>query len=207
MNDLTLAVFPFSVVERLRSSHQLDYQNLWSYDYAFSDFMVVPYCLEQWANEGIRLDEKFVNHLWWLHANKKQGNHDFEKTRARKLVLDAFRAVYDMAAIGHLSGVQVLYRASDDSAGRDLRLMLDRGPTWVQLSVSVNQSADYSSVKRVRRLLRGCDDSEKEVFTLVAEPPDLDWCRQPWVPTKEWYASVPSLIENYVEPTPEIHLW
>lgn len=206
MNDLTLAVFPFSVVERLRASHTLEYRNLWDYDYAFAKLMVVPYCLRRWATEGVRLDAEFVEELWANHADKKAGNRDGELLRASKLVLDSFRAVYDMAAVSHTSDVQVLYRASDDAAGRDLQLMLDRGPTWVQLSVSNSYSVDYLSTKRVRRQLRGVDQSQ-EVFTLVAEHPHLDWQSQPYVPTKEWYASVPTLIENYVEPVPVELAW
>lgn len=201
MTDLTLAVFPFSVVERQRASHSLMYKNPWDYDYAFAKLMVVPYCLERWATEGVRLDAEFVEQLWADHADKRPGNKEGELLRASKLVLDSFRAVYDMAAISHLADVQVLYRARDDAAGRDLQLMLDRGPTWVQLSVSNSYSKDYLSTKRVRRQLRGADQSQ-EVFTLVAEHPYLDWQGQPYVPTREWYASVPDLIENYVEPEP-----
>lgn len=201
-DNIVIASFPFSVVDQLRRRITLEYRNNRDYDYAFANFAVVPYCLHYWATYGLRLDEEFVHDLWLVRASKRLGHESGEKHRARKLILDAFRAVYDMAAISQFSNVQVRYSAADDMAGRDLQLMIPGQPSWVQLFVDVTGRRQYLPIKLHRRQLRGV--ATIDVFHLAASVSDLaDDPYQPYVPSQQWYSQVVDKVVNYVD-EPEV---
>jgi hypothetical protein len=199
--NLVIASFPFSVVERLRRTHDLEYRNNREYDYAFSDFPVVPYCMQRWASEGLRLDDEFVGRLWMDHANRREGLPAVmgEFARARKLVLDAFRGVYDMASVAEFAEVQVKYSSDEDMDGRDLLLMAPSGPRWVQFTVSAS-GTDYMQLKQARRVRRNAVD--RDVTVLRAGPYQIDRSHQPYVPTIDWYSSVMTqLNEDWYRPS------
>jgi hypothetical protein len=186
--NLVIASFPYSVVERLRRTHKLEYRNNREYDYTFSDFPVVPYCMQQWATEGLRLDDRFVWQLWRNHANRRDpASKHGEFMRARKLVLDAFRGVYDMASVAEFANVQVKYGSDEDMNGRDLLLMAPSGARWVQFTVSAS-NIDYLPLKQVRRARRNA--ASRDVSVLRAGPDQIDRRHQPYVPTIDWYSGV-----------------
>jgi hypothetical protein len=197
VSNLVIASFPHVVVEQARQTNTLTYWNNYDYDYTFGKFAVIPYCLGRWVNEGLQLDEDFVHELWADHADKRPGHEEGEKGRARKLALDAFRAVYDMASISTYASVQVRYSATDDMAGRDMQLMIPDRPTWVQLFVNLS-GRNYQPVKRMRR--QGRNEGGEHAFDLCAGPNDVDYSHQPYVPVREWYASVVDRVVNYVDP-------
>lgn len=197
-DNLVIAVFPFPVVDEMRRKITFAYRNDRDYDYTFGKYPVVPHCLRHWASEGLRVDEDFVHDLWDWHADKRPGSESGEKQRARKLILDAYRAVYDMAAISQFSNVQVRYSAADDMAGRDLQLMIPGRPAWVQLYVDVWGTKQYVPIKRLRQQQRGAITGD--VYYLVANGPDLvDDPHQPYVPTPDWYSQVVDKVTNYVD--------
>jgi len=174
-----------AVVEQARNDHELSYQNWREFDYTFAAFSVIPFCLSHWAEHGIDVSKGFVYDIWKHQAERKgEMSKAGELGRAQKLVLDALRAVYDVAAFGDV-GIQVTYQRGHDMAGRDLLLVLPGiGPTWVQMSVSASHH-DYIGTKVGRRERRG--DGQLPTFVLQATRSDCDTSRQPWVPVIGWY--------------------
>lgn len=198
MSDETrLVTFPLSVVEKARKEHQLEYVNRREYDYTFAAFSVIPYCLTHWAEHGIDLSSDFAFHLWNQHADRRDDRaQPGEMGRAHKLMLDALRAVYDVAAFAEIAGIQVTYQRSHDMAGRDLLLVLPGvGPTWVQMTVNVS-GRDYLGLKQGRRLRRG--SGSLPTYVLEANRHDLDTSRQPWVPCTDWYGLMAAELMAYV---------
>lgn len=198
MSTLVIAQYPLSVVRDIRSTHALEYRNNRAFDRTFGAFKVIPHCLNLWATNGLRLDEQFVYDLWIDHAEKKPGKEDGEMARASKLVLDAFRAVYDMAAVSHFTGLQLAYNEAEDMAGKDMLLMIPgREPTWIQLNIE-NPGQDFQRIKRARRDHRG-ELVHVYVPTLTARGAFVDRQFQPWVPTDEWYSSIVELLDGEVD--------
>lgn len=189
MSDFQILAIPLGELERVRSSHTLRYVNDMRYDYALSQVALVPILLDEWAQTGPRLGEDDVQGIWERYANKRPGSEQGELNRTAKLTLDAFRGIYDIAALSTFGGVQVRYSAQADLAGVDLRVLLDSiGEIDVQLRVK-NSTNDYLQLKRERRSRRG--GLERTVYVATAMPYDLDTKYQPYVPHRYWYAQLP----------------
>lgn len=197
--DFLIASFPLELVKKIRARHDVPYHNDRAYDYAMgpdTDVAAIPYCLNRWANEGLRLDRSFVEELWTEIADKR-GNTTGELHRCAKLVLDAYRHVYDIAALTAISNVNVRYTPADDIHGIDYRVHHPRiGQIAVQLSVSVS-SADYRTTKTARRIARGTNG--QTVIELRAYRQDIDQRYQPFVPTDNWYQRVPYQLLDVLE--------
>lgn len=194
MSDVLISTFPLAIVRKVRADHQLPYINNRAYDYTFaSNAKVVPWCLNHWARHGLQLDDDLVQQVWQQMAEKRAGNTEGELGRAAKLVLDAFRGVYDMAATAEFSGLQVCYSSDADMNGLDVLLMMKPKPTWVQFSVSASGKGDYyAAQKHLRRRRRG--QIEAPVVRLEAGWSDLDRDHQPYVANDHWYAQVHNAV-------------
>ena len=180
--DIAITAFPLPIVERKRAKHDIPYRNRYDYDYTFRNTQVIPLALQHWAEHGLDLSRGFVDWLWDTYADKRPGNAEGEWHRAAKLTLDAYRAVYDVAAIASLGDVQVYYSSREDMAGHDLKIIGLGEPIWVQLRVLMTH--DFLPIKEARRSLRG-EHSTSIVWTACKD--DLDMSRQPYVPTLDWY--------------------
>jgi len=194
MSDLIMAAFSLPLLEEMRSRSRLTYEN-WdpNQNSTYPKMMIIPTILGDWAANGVQLDEAYAQEVWRLHATKEYQEKDREMRRTRKVVCDAFREVFTMTAITHYHNVQVKYSARDDMAGIDLTIRFPWGDEVVQFKC-VTGNRDWEPVKRVRRVRRG-EVVHENVTILTAGPDDVLECkRQPYVPTPEWYKSVPDLI-------------
>jgi hypothetical protein len=185
MNAGTTLVFvPTKVVQDARASHKLPYFNNRHFDYAFANFALIPHALGVWAETGIDLSPQFVDKVWKDHAEHREGNQNGERNRACKLLLDALKAFYDVAAFAEFTKCQVMYRPRDDMEGRDLQLLVPNiGPVWLQMRVEIVKN--YQRLKLQRQQRRGTLRSD--AIDACAYEKDLDKTFQPWLPNQDFY--------------------
>jgi hypothetical protein len=192
MNSTALLTVPLDVVENARRNHQLQYRNNRSFDYTYAAFPVIPHTINQWADHGIDLSDRFVEQLWDSYAAKKADSKQGEIARTQKLVLDALKAVYDQSAFAEYTGCQVVYRPADDLIGRDLQIHIPNHGNWfVQMRVRVGQ--DYSHIKQRRQASR---PDAGFVIDACADVADLDTDHQPYVPQRRWYEQIVEQIKQ-----------
>lgn len=185
--NIGLLIVPTKAVLDARKQHQLQYRNNRFYDYTYSDFALIPHCINEWAANGLDLSPEFIENIWQQHATRRPEHQRGEQLRTEKLVLDALRGLYDYAAFADYANCLAFYSPSEDMAGQDLLLHVpDVGPVWVQLSVRTGES--YLSLKEHRRNRRGIEC--RTTFNAVAFDQDLDCEHQPWLPTPSWYVGV-----------------
>lgn len=182
--DTGLLITPISTILEARDSHSLRYRNNPNFDYTYADFMLIPHAINVWAEQGIDLSSDFVDRCWRDFANRQLGQETGERLRTEKLLLDALKSIYDASAFASYTKCQALYRPSDDSAGRDLKVLVpDVGPVWLQMRVMVN--GDWRPVKEMRQERRG--QVAGDPWDAVACESDLDKSAQPWLPRPAWY--------------------
>jgi hypothetical protein len=196
--DTFLLTVPTDLILDVRKGHNLRYHNWREYDYTYAQFPVIPHVIGLWAEDGLTLDEDFIQRLWRDHADKVDGHERGEMMRTSKLVLDALKAVYDQSAFAEFTGCQVMYRPSDDMRGRDLTIHVPGvGPVWLQMRVMIN--GDYRAIKRRRQMQR--NGEELDVIDACATLPDLETSKQPYLPMREWYVRTINDIKTPNIPT------
>lgn len=196
--DFVYRTWPLKHLKIMRASHKLKYRNDRAYDYALANAKrsTIPECIERWQMHGLTLSSQFVMQLWHDTADKR-GHDEGELGRTTKLVLDAFRQVYDIAAMTELATLAVAYSEKADRQGCDYRIRTTNGlRTGLELSLDASER-DFRPIKADRRRRRG-DPNIDQVLQLRVGSADIDREHQPWVPTDNWYRHLSHGIEQHL---------
>lgn len=204
MSGLVIPDYPLQYLKDYRSRITLVYRNDEDFDYALGPRSgcppTLPWCIEQWAHDGLVVDESFVERLWQENAKKENGKKKGEIVRCTKLALDAFIQLYHIAATRELTGCPVSYSAAEDMQNVDLSIFLPMGRVKLQLAIRVFREQDYFRLdsydkrKAARRTARG-EVEIAGVVNYMCGGSNLDDEYDFMVPKDEWYAAIPQHIK------------
>lgn len=151
----------------------------------YANVAVIPLLVEWWADHDLdEIDDSLIDRILALPDVAVEGTYTLRRRRTLKLILDAAREIYHLAAFTE-TGVSVSYSRVDDLNGIDV--VLTCGDRSVKLQIAMRQGGKPYWVDTVKKM-RG--NFSNEAAQVVFNTDDTDQTCQPYVPTWNQYWGV-----------------